>query len=86
MHGAGQVSSTKPARCDRTVEKVHHRARHRPEWATGWQDDASPVDHRAWSVGVARARSGIASVSSVASIVRPAATRRGMGTVTAATI
>ncbi|HUS28287.1 MAG TPA: hypothetical protein VMZ53_07255 [Kofleriaceae bacterium] len=21
------------------------------EWATGWQDDASPTDHRAWSLG-----------------------------------
>jgi hypothetical protein len=38
--------------CDPTVDHVRSPARGLGfEWATGWQDDASPTDHRAWSLG-----------------------------------
>jgi hypothetical protein len=38
--------------CDPIANKTKSPARGIGfEWATGWQDDASPTDHRAWSLG-----------------------------------
>ncbi|HTL39159.1 MAG TPA: hypothetical protein VL326_38785 [Kofleriaceae bacterium] len=41
-----------PNTCDPTVDHVRSPAKGIGfEWATGWQDDAAPTDHRAWSLG-----------------------------------
>jgi len=46
--------------CDPTVKTVSSPKRGLGlDWATGWQDDAKPVDHRMWSIGFeGRARLG----------------------------
>src|SRR5207237_98742 len=41
-----------PSTCDPVVKETRS-PRHGLglQWGTGWQDDAHPVDHRAWSLG-----------------------------------